>query len=230
MDIDTETPIDSKSLFSIVLPLPYRCLLLVGIGILGWATNLHGLYFLGVDTGYTLNIRRSSFSSMDNVYENLAIPTAVSSSRVNRGTTTFARPSTLYGPIYKIFITYGVLVFTSWLLFRLLSGDSPDEMDSSKIIPSLTFLAVLVSLFWPFSFAQKQERYTFLRCADLSRTFHKLTGFTEQRCVVLFPRSLNQYTSQTLYLPTYSRLLQKYSETSGWQSECCRVDICGNCH
>jgi EXS family len=163
MDIDTETPIDSNSQFSIVLPLPYRCLLLVCIGILGWATNLHGLYFLGVDTGYALDIRRSG--SMDNGYENLT----ASSSRMNRGTATFAHPSSLYRPIYKIFITYGALIVTSWLLFRLLSGD---ETDSSKIIPSLTFLAVLVSLFWPFPFSQKQERYTFLRYANVCRWFH----------------------------------------------------------
>jgi len=169
MDIDTEPTIDSNSQFSIIFPLPYRCLMLVGIGILGWATNLHGLHFLGVDTSHVLDIRR--YNTVEIGYESPPIPTTVSSSRLHRGATAFAHPSSLYRPIYKIFITYGVLILTSWLLFRLMSSSSPTEMDSSKIIPSLTFFAILISLFWPWSFSQRHERYTFLRYASPSIGF-----------------------------------------------------------
>lgn len=165
MDIGTETPADSDSQFSLVLPLPYRCMLLVGIGILGWATNLQGLYFLGVDTSYALDIRRPG--SMDNGYESLSIPNTASSSRMTRGTTSYAHPSTLYRPIYKIFAYYSVLTLASWLLFRLVSADSKDDIDSSKFILSLTIFIITVSLFWPWSSAQKHERYTFLRLVHL---------------------------------------------------------------
>ena len=35
--------------FSTSFPLPYRVLVLGAVGVLGWATNLHGLTLLGID-------------------------------------------------------------------------------------------------------------------------------------------------------------------------------------
>ena len=147
MDIGTEVPVDTNSQFSIAFPLPYRCLVLVGIGILGWATNLQGLYFLGIDTGYALNIR--SASSGLRTRDGLAA--------------TFAHPSTLYKPVYRLFAVYAVLLFTSWLLFFLSSTGATPSTDSVKFIPSLTIISLLILLVAPLSILHRHERTTFLR-------------------------------------------------------------------
>ena len=42
-----ELPIEAP--FAASFPLPYRVFVLSGLGILGWATNLHGLHALGID-------------------------------------------------------------------------------------------------------------------------------------------------------------------------------------
>ncbi|KAF6763076.1 EXS family-domain-containing protein [Ephemerocybe angulata] len=45
------------------LPLPYRIFLLLGLGILGWATNLHGLEALDVDVVAALDLRPDDAAS-----------------------------------------------------------------------------------------------------------------------------------------------------------------------
>ena len=42
--------------FSTNFPLPYRVLALGAVGILGWATNLHGLNLLGIDAATALEL------------------------------------------------------------------------------------------------------------------------------------------------------------------------------
>lgn len=149
MDIDTELPLDTNSHFSIVFPLPYRCLCLVGIGILGWASNLQGLYFLGIDTGYALNIRSTNTGLRTR--EGLA--------------TTFAHPSTLYKPVYRLFLIYAVITLTSWLFFFLSSSGASPTTDSVKFIPSLTIISLLILLMAPWSILYRRERATFLRAS-----------------------------------------------------------------
>jgi hypothetical protein len=50
-------PPDSEFLTNISFPLPYRVLFLIGLGILAWATNLHGLNSCGVDVIGAMNLR-----------------------------------------------------------------------------------------------------------------------------------------------------------------------------
>lgn len=158
MDIDTEPLVDTNSYFSVVFPLPYRCLFLVGIGILGWATNLHGLYFLGIDTGYALDIRRYN----DTISQS-RIPLGVSNGHLNDRSTPFAHPSTLYRPLYKILVSYGAITAISWLFFRQATAGFTSLTDSSKYIPSLTFVIIVMLLISPWSLFQRHERFTFLR-------------------------------------------------------------------
>jgi hypothetical protein len=151
MDIDTDAPLNTSSHFSAVFPLPYRCLFLVGIGILGWATNLQGLYFLGIDTGFVLDIRRNSGSTEHN---NIA-----STSLAGFRNTTYAHPSILYRPIYKLFLLYAIFLAGSWLAFHsMASGGS-----NTKIVPFLSFIILLAGLISPLPLFHKQERFTFLR-------------------------------------------------------------------
>ena len=46
--------------FSVNFPLPYRVLALGAVGILGWATNLHGLHLLGIDATSALELSTRS--------------------------------------------------------------------------------------------------------------------------------------------------------------------------
>ncbi|PVG02503.1 EXS-domain-containing protein [Serendipita vermifera] len=148
MDIDTDAPLIPSSHFSTVFPLPYRCLFLVGVGMLGWATNLQGLYFLGIDTGFVLDIRRnSSGTEWDN--------TSLTGFR----SANYAHPSVLYRPIYKLFLLYAIFFSASWLAFHLMASEGLN----TKLIPSLSFIVLLIALISPLPLAHKQERFTFLR-------------------------------------------------------------------
>jgi hypothetical protein len=154
MDIDTEPSLETYSRFSLVFPLPYRCLFLIGIGILGWATNLQGLYFLGVDTGYALDIHRNNAvrdtgdaSRTPSIYEQ----------------TQHTHPGSLYKPVYRVFMLFSSLVFSSWLLFRYLSAGTSSGADSVKIIPTVTFIIIIAITICPLPILHSHERFTFLR-------------------------------------------------------------------
>ncbi|PPQ89725.1 hypothetical protein CVT25_014126 [Psilocybe cyanescens] len=49
--------------YHLSFPLPYRALLLIGLGILGWASNLHGLDILGVDAVSAMELRTEPYTS-----------------------------------------------------------------------------------------------------------------------------------------------------------------------
>jgi hypothetical protein len=168
MDIDTEPLVDTNSHFSVVFPLPYRCLVLVGIGILGWATNLHGLYFLGIDTGHALDIRRQE-TSTSTALGSLRTSTGLHSSR----SISYAHPSTLYGPIYRLFLIYASFTAASWLFFRITTAGLASTTDSAKYIPSVTFIIIIATLLSPWLFPHRQERFTFLR--QVSSPLHRST-------------------------------------------------------
>lgn len=161
MDIDTEPYNDTNSRFSVVFPLPYRCLVLVGIGILGWATNLQGLYFLGIDTGHALDIRRQGITTSSGL-DGLGIPMSHSNSR----SVSYVHPSTLYRPVYRLFLIYAAFTAASWIFFRFTTAGLAATTDPAKYIPSITFIIIIATLLSPWSFPQRQERFTFLRQAQ----------------------------------------------------------------
>jgi hypothetical protein len=162
MDIDTKPTLNigsqsaSDLAFAATFPLPYRSLFLIGAGILGWATNLHFLSVLGVDTGYALEIRSGS------AHNGLHSPLP-STSRNSRYLNSFAHPGTLYRPIYQVFAFYAMWTFLSWFLFHLWTGARPDAVDEYKHMPTATALLVLAVLFFPFNILYKAERTVFLR-------------------------------------------------------------------
>jgi len=162
MDIDTKPTLNTGSqsasdlAFSAAFPLPYRSLFLIGAGILGWATNLHFLSVLGVDTGYALEIRRGS--SHNGLHSPLP-----STSRNSRYLNFFAHPGSLYRPIYQVFAYYTMWTLLSWFLFHLWTGARPDVVDKYKYMPTATAVLVLAVLFCPFNILFKAERAVFLR-------------------------------------------------------------------
>ena len=162
MDIDTKPTLNTGSqsasdlAFSAAFPLPYRSLFLIGAGILGWATNLHFLSVLGVDTGYALEIRRGSSQHVSHS----PLPSA---SRNSRYFNSFAHPGSLFRPVYKIFTFYATWTGLSWFLFRLWTGTKPDVINEYKAMPTVTAVLVLAVLFCPFNILYKAERTVFLR-------------------------------------------------------------------
>jgi hypothetical protein len=162
MDIDTKPTLNTGSqaasdlAFSATFPLPYRGLFLIGAGILGWATNLHFLSVLGVDTGHALEIRRGNPQHVPHS----PLPSA---SRHSRYFNFFALPGSLYRPIYQMFTYYAIWTFLSWFLFRLWTGAKADIVDKFKIMPTVTAVLILAVLFCPFNILHRTERTVFLR-------------------------------------------------------------------
>jgi len=141
MDIDTRTALVHALVyapFSTALPLPFRVLLLGGFGLLAWATNLHFLYLLGIDTSFALDFRIQDKTS-------------------------YAHPGSVYAPIYRLFVAYSAWAFTGWVFFRAVTTGvgGADNIDDWKSIPVLLFAGVIVALFLPFNVLSLRERVAF---------------------------------------------------------------------
>ncbi|EJD52864.1 EXS-domain-containing protein [Auricularia subglabra TFB-10046 SS5] len=149
MDIDTRTALVNALVyapFSAALPLPFRVMMLGGIGILAWATNLHLLHLLGIDTGLALDFRIQ-----------------------DKGRSTPAHPSKLYAPVYRIFFAYSAWVVAGWVLFRVACAGNTDAVDSYKFIAVFTVMGLVAGLLMPVNAVSLRERISF--CTAVKRCF-----------------------------------------------------------
>ncbi|KAF5370663.1 hypothetical protein D9758_001936 [Tetrapyrgos nigripes] len=129
--------------YAVSFPLPYRVLSLVGLGILGWATNLHGIDILGID-----------------VVSTLALDTRSSTGDVFSKHTRTA--SDIYKTVYKIAALYASWCFVSWITFRSAAGSDVSLVDVFGYVPAVSALLVLLVLVCPFDILYKSERDKFL--------------------------------------------------------------------
>ncbi|KAG2150900.1 EXS family-domain-containing protein [Suillus clintonianus] len=143
MDFGDAVPLSTS------FPLPFRVLFLIGLGILGWATNLHGLHLLGIDAGSALDLHSGR----------IFLPTTSSSPRPS------SSPRVAYMPIYRLFAGYTAWCFAGWSFFRLATHSNAMLVDAFKFIPALSSLGVLTTLICPFELCQKRERDLFLQSA-----------------------------------------------------------------
>lgn len=132
--------------WSVFFPLPFRVLALVGVGILGWATNLHGFSILGVDAVSAMGLR----------------PETDQHSTLHRTSGLQSLPS-LYEPLYRIFIGYSVWCLSTWALFRYATFGDLSLVDVYGFIPGVSTLLILLVLICPFNILHKLERDKFLR-------------------------------------------------------------------
>lgn len=143
---------DSEA-FSRSFPLPLRILSLITLGLLGWATNLHFLTRLGIDTTSVLDVRVS-----EHAYAPLNSNAAASNSLPAR----HLHPSRLFPPVYKL-----AAVLALWTFFGLavytLAGSHPGEGPLDNIVPIAFASIALLSIFLPVDKLYKQERFMFLR-------------------------------------------------------------------
>jgi hypothetical protein len=135
--------------FAASFPLPFRVMLLIGMGILGWATNLHGLHLLGVPASTALDLRARDHSAHP------------------RPTPMLLQPSLplkeAYGPVYGLFRAYAVWTLGGWVLFRVLSSGSMTLVDQYKFVPAIVALVVALVLVCPMDVLYKRDRDLLLR-------------------------------------------------------------------
>ncbi|KAJ6499143.1 EXS family-domain-containing protein [Mycena sanguinolenta] len=177
-------------------PLPFRVLVLAGLGILGWATNLHGLDMLGVDAVAAMDLRLDADT-------HLHLPPHLSSSAPKYP----AQPSMIYNAVYRLFAAYSLWVFFSWVAFRYLTYGNMSLVDAFGYIPAVSALVVLLVLICPIDTLYKHERDKFLhairRClftsmdgpiyfadvvfADIFTSFAKVLGDVWLSACMLLP-------------------------------------------
>ncbi|KAF8160773.1 EXS family-domain-containing protein [Crassisporium funariophilum] len=175
---------NDELIHNLSFPLPYRVLLLVGVGILGWATNLHGLEALGVDARSALDLRTTASPSKTVIP--IRHPPAHSHSKTVE----------LYHFPYRIFFGYSGLCFLSWVIYRLATRGDASLVDSYGYIPVITAASILLILICPYNVLFKSERekftYAVRRCifpppngpiyfsdvvlADIATSFAKVLG------------------------------------------------------
>ncbi|KAI0041596.1 EXS-domain-containing protein [Auriscalpium vulgare] len=139
--------------FVVAFPLPFRVLFLAGIGILGWAANLHGLHLLGIDTVSALDLHPH-----DDYDSHPSLPL----DRRNGGLKLVSDASFLYTPVYRTTFSYGVCCLSAWAVYRYATHGSSFLVDPFKFIPAICALGVLMVLLCPYNVFQKRERDAFL--------------------------------------------------------------------
>lgn len=163
--------------FAATFPLPFRVLFLAGMGILGWATNLHGLNIHGIDAVTALELRKTS---MDYTPLRGPLPT-----HRGPGFKFVPNPAVVYDPIYRLFTLFAVWCFIAWATFRLVTHGNVVLVDIFRYIPAICSLGVLVVLICPLDIIYKRERDMFLQweiniCSRLTRVAdHNMQFYSE---------------------------------------------------
>ncbi|EAU91059.2 hypothetical protein CC1G_03227 [Coprinopsis cinerea okayama7 len=180
---------------SVVFPLPYRVFFLIGVGLLGWATNLHGLYKLDVDVVGALELRTEGYQPRLPL-TNHRRPSLIGQSNGSARSNTFMATPTFYQSLYRLILTYSGICLVSWTLFRASTGDNPSLVDAYGYIPALTALIMVFILLTPYNIFFREERAKFIqairRCflssmntpiqfsdvilADIGTSFSKVIG------------------------------------------------------
>ena len=147
------------SSFVVAFPLPFRVLFLAGLGILGWAANLHGLRLLGVGAASALDLRTHERASASAP----ALPLSADV-RHAHGAREVSAASTvsLCSPLYRLALWYGLWFSAAWTLYRSATYGDAALVNSFKYIPSVCALVVLICMISPFDFMQKPERDAFI--------------------------------------------------------------------
>ncbi|KAI0743466.1 EXS-domain-containing protein [Daedaleopsis nitida] len=189
--------------FSAAFPLPFRVLCLVGLGILGWATNLHGLHLWGIDAGGVLDL-----SIYDGYRLTSPLPTdrRTGSNSAGRKHVTAQHAAQTYRPVYRLFCAYAGWMFAAWVVYRIATRGDVGGVDSFKFVPAIAALCALTALVCPFNVLYKHERDRFIasvrRClfpsphrvyfadvvfADIFTSFAKVLGDVWLSVYMLLP-------------------------------------------
>ncbi|KAG9316290.1 EXS family-domain-containing protein [Chiua virens] len=134
---------------AVAFPLPFRVLFLVGLGVLGWATNLHGLQRLGIELEF--------YSSSNH----LPLRSPPSNGHASTQST--------HRPIYRIFVGYTAWCFAAWIVFRAATRSDTALVDLFRYVPAVCILGVVTALVCPYDVFHRRERDQFLSYANSNR-------------------------------------------------------------
>ncbi|KAF7970287.1 hypothetical protein HWV62_24406 [Athelia sp. TMB] len=138
--------------FAATFPLPFRVLFLAGMGILGWATNLHGLHALGIDFTSALEFRKTADTR------------GFAPLRARPGFKMAPDPAAVYESIYRLAGAFVAWCAVCWGIFRLVTGGDVELVDVFRYLPAICAMGVLIVLISPFDKLHKRERDMFLYC------------------------------------------------------------------
>jgi hypothetical protein len=147
------------------VPLPFRVLGLVGLGLLCWASNLHLLQLLGLDVAHVLDTRTDKptlpapNSRPDSpVHRDVPLhPPSIAASKTH----TFI--INLHSPVYHIFAWFSIWTLFNYLIFVRQVRGSVEHMDKYRAIPAFAAGGALAALFCPLNILQKRDRVIFLQ-------------------------------------------------------------------
>jgi EXS family len=148
---------DGRNTFNVTsiavsFPLPFHIFVLVGLAILGWATNLHGLDIAGIDVVGAMDLRTDGGNPLPAHH-----PTAKHNSNL----------AVHYCALYRICMVYCLLGFVSWAVYRRATHGDLVLMDTFGYIPGITALLALGILLCPYNVLHKTERRKFLQSVFL---------------------------------------------------------------
>ena len=182
MDIDSPpVPHDTSSSshphlslppFSASFPLPFRVLFLVGLAQFLWATNLHVLHLVGIDTAWILDIRdpESSVEPLPPEPERLeltalGLPPVTPPPRINGTAVPPSRPSSLHAPMYRMFGLYSLWVGGGWALFQWITGGEAEAMERWRALIGVIAVGPLLAALLPWRGVGDRERRAMRRYA-----------------------------------------------------------------
>ena len=142
--------------FSSSFPLPFRVLFLVGLAQLLWATNLHILHLLGLETSWILEFRDQD----DAVELQQPSPGDVGDVPPPSDPPTVARPksASLHGPVYKLFLLYSAWVGAGWVVFRAVTGGDQEAMERWRALVGLLAVGAAVAALTPWQGIGQRDR------------------------------------------------------------------------
>ena len=171
---------------AVSFPLPFHIFVLVGIAILGWATNLHGLDIAGIDVIGAMDLRTDGSNPLPAHHSSLK---HISNLYVH------------YRALYRICLVYCLLGFVSWAIYHHVTRGDLMLMDTFGYIPGITALLALCILLCPYNVLHRTERRKFLQSV-----------FSD--CELIFTHSCREVQSADVcFLP---RTVLSTSPTSSW--------------
>ncbi|KAG5654382.1 hypothetical protein H0H81_003206 [Sphagnurus paluster] len=149
------TDLLKDSSVAVAFPLPFQILALIGLQILGWATNLHGLDAAGIDVISSLDLRTDISNPLPAHH-----PTPRQSSAL----------VALYRSVYRIFVAYSCLCFASWLAWEYTTKGDVRRVDTFGYIPGIASLSIVCILLCPYNILHKTERRKLLQYFEMDTT------------------------------------------------------------
>ncbi|GAA5853360.1 hypothetical protein JCM8547_002427 [Rhodosporidiobolus lusitaniae] len=146
-------------------PVVFRVLFLCALTLLGFATNLHILAYLGIDTALVLDIRLQPPSHL--APPSLSSPASSSSSSRDPARPQqpplppFAHPTKLYPPLYNLALLGLAWTALGWFAFRSLTGGDDTAINAWRGEPAFVALVVVAAVVWPGNVLCRRQRVQF---------------------------------------------------------------------